>query len=220
MFRSRWSEQVMTIQDLGSVGEFLAAVATIATIAYLAGQLRQNTATVRAAAAAAQADAVRMISMAQVQSEEITRLYWDGLQDRAALDQMRKRRFDAFMSVTTQTLEQMWKLNREGIVDQATWQVQLTSIRFYSQMPGFRDYWKRWGGGHHPEFGAIVDRVMNEPPPRPDARNDRETAERSAQAGPEDSSTASTGHDGTGARPVPDPKSAPSHSSPTITPSR
>ena len=33
----------MSIQDLGSIGELIAAVATIATLAYLAIQMRQNT---------------------------------------------------------------------------------------------------------------------------------------------------------------------------------
>ena len=40
----------MTIQDLGSIGERLAAVATLATLFYLAVQIRQNTKAVRAAA--------------------------------------------------------------------------------------------------------------------------------------------------------------------------
>ena len=38
----------MTIQDLGSIGEFIAAVATIGTLAYLAIQVRQNTRALRA----------------------------------------------------------------------------------------------------------------------------------------------------------------------------
>ncbi len=33
----------MTIQDLGSIGELIAAIATVATLAYLAAQIRQNT---------------------------------------------------------------------------------------------------------------------------------------------------------------------------------
>ena len=32
----------MTIQDLGSIGELIAAVATLATLVYLAVQIRQN----------------------------------------------------------------------------------------------------------------------------------------------------------------------------------
>lgn len=38
----------MTIQDLGSMGEFVAAIATVATIIYLAVQIRQNSKAVRA----------------------------------------------------------------------------------------------------------------------------------------------------------------------------
>ena len=37
----------MTLQDMGSIGELLAAVATIATLIYLARQLRANTAAVK-----------------------------------------------------------------------------------------------------------------------------------------------------------------------------
>ena len=37
----------MTIQDLGSIGELIAAIATILTLVYLAAQIRQNTKTVR-----------------------------------------------------------------------------------------------------------------------------------------------------------------------------
>ena len=40
----------MTIQDLGSIGELIGAVATIATLVYLALQIRQNTQSVRIAA--------------------------------------------------------------------------------------------------------------------------------------------------------------------------
>ena len=38
----------MTIQELGSLGEFIAAIATLATLVYLAVQIRQNTKSVRA----------------------------------------------------------------------------------------------------------------------------------------------------------------------------
>jgi hypothetical protein len=37
----------LTIQDLGSIGELIAAIATIATLAYLAVQVRQNTRALR-----------------------------------------------------------------------------------------------------------------------------------------------------------------------------
>ena len=41
----------MTIQDLGNIGEVVAAVATVVTLVYLAIQIRANTNAVQAAAA-------------------------------------------------------------------------------------------------------------------------------------------------------------------------
>ena len=41
----------MTIEQLGSTGEFIAALATLATLVYLAIQIRQSTASVRSASA-------------------------------------------------------------------------------------------------------------------------------------------------------------------------
>lgn len=41
----------MSIQDLGALGEFLAAIATLATLGYLALQIRQNTRAVQATSA-------------------------------------------------------------------------------------------------------------------------------------------------------------------------
>ena len=46
----------MTLQDLGSVGEFVAAIATLATLIYLATQIRQNSESVKAAAAQSDQD--------------------------------------------------------------------------------------------------------------------------------------------------------------------
>ena len=40
-------ENMMTIQDLGSLGELIAALATVLTLGYLALQLRQNTKALR-----------------------------------------------------------------------------------------------------------------------------------------------------------------------------
>ena len=41
--RSTHRATAVTLQDLGSLGEFIAAIATLATLIYLALQIRQNT---------------------------------------------------------------------------------------------------------------------------------------------------------------------------------
>ncbi len=46
----------MTLQDLGNIGEFVAAIGVIISLVYLARQIRQNTESVRAAAVDAATD--------------------------------------------------------------------------------------------------------------------------------------------------------------------
>ena len=52
----------MTIQDLGSIGEFVGAVATVGTLLYLAAQIRANT-------RAVQAEAGRLARLTEVARE-------------------------------------------------------------------------------------------------------------------------------------------------------
>ena len=44
----------MTIEELGSIGELVAAIATVATLIYLSTQIRQSISTTRASIAEAQ----------------------------------------------------------------------------------------------------------------------------------------------------------------------
>ena len=59
----------MTIQDLGSIGELIAAIATVATLLYLAFQIRQNTKTVRASAHHAMTESANSIAFEFARSE-------------------------------------------------------------------------------------------------------------------------------------------------------
>ena len=49
----------MSIQELGSIGEFIAAIATVVTLLYLAIQIRQNTRAVRGSTIHAMTDSMQ-----------------------------------------------------------------------------------------------------------------------------------------------------------------
>ena len=83
----------MTIQDLGSVGELIAAVATVATLVYLAVQIRQNTRALGHASESAMLDYGNSWRNNLIQNPEITELYRKGLLDPNALDPIEKLRF-------------------------------------------------------------------------------------------------------------------------------
>jgi hypothetical protein len=83
----------MTIQELGSVGELLAAIATIATLIYLALQLRQNTAALKLSQIRAVDSDAQNSRGRFVENREVAELYIKGLTEPDSLDQADRLRF-------------------------------------------------------------------------------------------------------------------------------
>lgn len=83
----------MTIAELGSLGELLAAIATIATLIYLALQLRQNTAVLKLSQVRAVDSDAQNTRGRFVENREVTELYIKGLAGPESLDQADRLRF-------------------------------------------------------------------------------------------------------------------------------
>jgi hypothetical protein len=155
-----WAAHV-TIQDLGSVGELVAAVATIATLGYLAVQLRQNTATVRTSTRASHTQATHTLNVLLVQEEE-NHIFWAGLADE--LDEDKFSRFEALLGILVQNYEQNWQFNKDGVIDASTWAGQLSSLERFAYEPGFRRWWANWGDQMNPDFASVVNEIMSRAP--------------------------------------------------------
>ena len=65
---------VMTIQDLGSIGELVGGLAVIATLIYLAAQIRQNTAMITAQTVQASVDATQRVLLFRTENPELRAL--------------------------------------------------------------------------------------------------------------------------------------------------
>lgn len=77
----------MTIQDLGSLGELVAALATVVTLIYLAPHIRQNTHATRASSFHAVSDARNQVNLALIQNSELARIWLAGGADRSSLSE-------------------------------------------------------------------------------------------------------------------------------------
>ena len=84
----------MTIQDLGSLGELVAAIATVATLIYLALQIRQNTRATQAGSFHAIYDSMNYVNIAVIQNSELTRVWLTGAADRDSLNPEDLHKFD------------------------------------------------------------------------------------------------------------------------------
>jgi hypothetical protein len=83
----------MTIEELGNLGDFLAAIATIITLIYLALQIRQNTSLLKLSELRGiQDDADRWRSLL-IENKDVASIYRRGLLDPESLDADDRLRF-------------------------------------------------------------------------------------------------------------------------------
>jgi hypothetical protein len=75
----------LSVQDLGSIGELVAAIATVITLIYLAVQIRANTAALKVESRRFESESSDPFIMSIVDSPEVAKMFISGLRDANAL---------------------------------------------------------------------------------------------------------------------------------------
>ena len=87
----------MTIQELGSLGELIAAIATVVTLVYLATQIRHNNKALGETTSAAITTSYASINSRISSDEQFAELFVRGRQDLHSLNPVELERFRAFV---------------------------------------------------------------------------------------------------------------------------
>ena len=147
----------MSISELGSIGELIAAIATIATLIYLALQLRQNTSAIRLSEMRAVEGDAKASRDVMIQNKDVAELYIVGLSSPETLDRADKLRF-------RMVLDQLF----------FEWQAQMQILKrtlnatdhFIAKTlsaPGGKLYWEKTPHEFFdPEFVAHVDKIRDQ----------------------------------------------------------
>ena len=135
----------MTIQDIGSIGELIGAIATVATLVYLARQIRANTNAVRSAAAQSVHENFATWYRMLASDSDLSQVITDGLRDYSALSEIERARlvstFMAFLSCSQDAFLK-W---REGSLSPELWTGWELVIMNLVHSPGGRDFWSERG---------------------------------------------------------------------------
>ncbi len=150
----------MSIQDLGSVGELVAAIATIVTLGYLALQLRQNTLAVRAGSSMSNMTENNAVTALIAQDPDTCELYFAGLEGTRDLADEERRRFEMLVAMWMMVLQQTRVLEADGFYDPDLAEGRRAQLAWITQQPGFRTYWDRWGPMNPPGFRGEVEALM------------------------------------------------------------
>jgi hypothetical protein len=131
----------MTIQDLGSLGELIAAIATVATLGYLAVQIRQNTRSVRASSRLAVTQTYNEHSRLRL-DPSVNRAYLKGLRAYPDLPLEERGIFANLLSDHYVFFQGVFALHEEGQLDQRTYEDYLTWFACQVATPGGGAFWR------------------------------------------------------------------------------
>ncbi len=143
----------MTLQDLGSIGEFVAAIATLVTLVYLAVQIRQNTSALGHAEGRAILEDGNTWRAKLIQDPEIAEIYRKGLLDPGALDPIERLRFRMLLDALFVT----WLYGfRAGEI---TGYDGDSHVRGTLARPGGAQFWADQKANFDPEFIQYIDNL-------------------------------------------------------------
>ena len=147
----------LTIQDLGSIGELIAAIATIATLAYLAVQVRQNTRALRSSTFQDIAGAMSLTSETIATHPELAKLMLKGSEGLAGLTAEERVRY-SFISLTVfRRLEAVYIQRELGVIEpQLTEGFERSGLSILTSGGGL-EWWQSAKGAFSTAFAIYVD---------------------------------------------------------------
>ncbi len=131
----------MTIQDYGSIGEIVGAIATVATLLYLAVQIRTNTRAVRASTHHSNSQGWSELNAALGADIEASRILLEGGRAYTDLQADERFRFTLLMRAILQRHEDEFFQIQEGLI--APHQLKKQLLASALSEPGVREWWMR-----------------------------------------------------------------------------
>lgn len=149
----------MTIEQLGSIGEFIAAIATLATLAYLAVQVRQNTKALRAST---------FQQMSEAMAQNVSHLTDNGelaaiavkVSSGEDLTPVERIRYQGLMLMSMRRLESVYLHHELGSIDSDQVRGFELSIISLVKEPVAMNWWNRAKSTFHRRFVEYVDKRL------------------------------------------------------------
>ncbi len=160
----------MTLQDLGSIGELIGAIATVATLAYLAVQIRQNSSQMREATRASQVTSIdrTVESFARYRTAllqpGIAELYTQGVRSYSDLSFPDKIRFRAVMEECFFAYSAMHERAKQGLYSHETWSSQVKVAALALGSVGGAEWWAERKSVFPQDFTDEMDRIVTSLP--------------------------------------------------------
>ncbi len=147
----------MTLQDLGSLGEFVAALATIATLAYLAVQIRHSTKQARLTSVRELVSAIQD-GFAPLYNPGYVRIWRLGRFHPEQLDEDEREAFGMLLERQVFNFQNIVHPYENGVVDRDLFESTLGFFRSLLSTPGGAAWWSEHAGSFTSEARRHLDK--------------------------------------------------------------
>ena len=146
----------LSLQDLGSLGEFVGALGVVASLVYLTKQMQQNTTSVRAASFNSMAqNSMNLLQHAFIDSEFAEFLH-RAEEDPSSLTPEETVRWNAYMTAVFRHFGNLVYQYRVGALDQEMWESYESTLEQHLRVPS----WGEWFEDNTVLFSAsLVEQV-------------------------------------------------------------
>ncbi len=148
----------MTLSDAALIAQIVSATLVVPSIVYLALQVRQNTAQLRANAAHQYLETSKDLNLALITSKQTASVYRRGVEDFEALDADEKTQFAFYVGHYYQAFSNMYDLWTTGALPDSAWHTIRKHLISMMALRGTRHVWDSWArAGLDARFVAYVD---------------------------------------------------------------
>ena len=151
----------MTIQDIGSIGEMIAAIATIGTLAYLAVQVRQNTRALRSSTFQEISNDMSVSSEAICTHPDLSAVMVKSSESLATLTPEERMRHSFFLLMTFRRLESVFIQRQLGFVGSELTGGFERSVVSVIASGGGAEWWESAKPAFSATFVAYVDDTLD-----------------------------------------------------------
>jgi heme/copper-type cytochrome/quinol oxidase subunit 1 len=154
----------VTLNELGSLGEFISGLAVVVTLIYLALQIRHNTRAVRSSMHQDMIESTLRIAESVSDNENLGRIVLKADEDYESLTTEERTRFEAYAERVFSNFESVFYSYRNSMIEQDLWESWKASYLSDLSREAIRRYWQDERPQHLRDFMDFVDQFYRTHP--------------------------------------------------------
>ena len=154
----------MTLNELGSLGEFISGLAVVATLIYLALQIRHNTRAVRSSMHQDMVGSTARIAQSVSDSPDVGRIVLKADEDYDNLTKEEFIRFEAYAERVFGNFESVFYSYRNSMIEQDLWESWEASYLADISRNAMRRFWHEDRPMHLRDYMDFIDQFYRKNP--------------------------------------------------------